>query len=742
MKKQLPKMITHLLRGAFFLILLCFAFHLMSGASGQQGKALTKAEVTRANIMKESARADVPITQQRTTTVHTPQVCTIDAVLGTAPPGGATGSLANRLSRPGTAAATCAVPTTFPGVIGGTFLYNVHILNNNTAVALCTNITLHYVSGGTATVNIQHAAYMAPFAPADISIAARYLADPSISSGNPPVDITFGVNIPANTSIALVVWNANASPAGQGAAYQLIIDQDAFCGPPAPIIGANGSSIVTEGCSPANGGIDPGETVTVALTLKNTGAAPTTNLVATLAATGGVTNPSAPQNYGVVASGASVTRNFTFTADGSLSCGAILTATLQLNDNGNPMPNATFTFTTGALVPSFSENFDAAAVPALPAGWTADQGVNVAMAPLWQTSNSGTPTPVADSLPNSAFTQDPANTCDNRLYTPSVMYSAGDLLLFRQNYDLEQSSATVAFDCGVLEMSTDNGASWQDIVAAGGTFASGGYNHTSVSTQFSNPLLADHCPAGNCGNWSGISAGGAGGFESVVVNLPASSAGVPVKFRWRMGSDSSVNHNGWRVDNVSIAKRLCCAGAAPAVSTAVSRKTHGAAGDFNINLPLTGTPGRECRTGGASNDYTMVVTFTNPVTVNGSPQAQVTSGTAVIGTGGVSNGGAVTVAGAVVTIPLTSVANAQTITVTLSNVNDGMASGNVAIPMSILVGDTNGNGAVNASDITQTKVQSGAGVGAGNFRTDVTANGSINASDINLVKLRSGTSLP
>src|SRR4030095_4104590 len=124
------------------------------------------------------------------------------------------------------------------------FIYNVHTLTNNTAAPLCTNITLHYVSGGTATVNIQHAAYMAPFAPADISNAARYLADPSVSSGNPPVDVTFGVNIPANTSIALVVWNVNASPAGQGAAYQLILDQDAFCGPPAPIIGANGSSLV------------------------------------------------------------------------------------------------------------------------------------------------------------------------------------------------------------------------------------------------------------------------------------------------------------------------------------------------------------------------------------------------------------------------------------------------------------------------------------------------------------------
>jgi len=41
------------------------------------------------------------------------------------------------------------------------------------------------------------------------------------------------------------------------------------------------------------------------------------------------------------------------------------------------------------------------------------------------------------------------------------------------------------------------------------------------------------------------------------------------------------------------------------------------------------------------------------------------------------------------------VANAQTIQVTLNGVN---GSTNFAIPMSILIGDTNGNGTVNASD--------------------------------------------
>ena len=49
--------------------------------------------------------------------------------------------------------------------------------------------------------------------------------------------------------------------------------------------------------------------------------------------------------------------------------------------------------------------------------------------------------------------------------------------------------------------------------------------------------------------------------------------------------------------------------------------------------------------------------------------------------------------------------------------------------MSILIGDTNANGTVNAADVAQTKARLGQTVDATNFRSDVNANGSINAAD-------------
>jgi hypothetical protein len=165
--------------------------------------------------------------------------------------------------------------------------------------------------------------------------------------------------------------------------------------------------------------------------------------------------------------------------------------------------------------------------------------------------------------------------------------------------------------------------------------------------------------------------------------------------------------------------------------SAVSRKTHTGVGPFDVDLPLVGTPGIECRTGGAGNDHQVVVTFVVPVTVG---SAMVTSGVGMVS--------GTTVSGNQVFVNLTGVANAQTIAITLFNVSDGSTTGNVVIPMSVLLGDTTANGATNASDISQTKASSGQTTNSSNFRTDVTLSGSINSSDVSAVKAKSGTALP
>ena len=170
------------------------------------------------------------------------------------------------------------------------------------------------------------------------------------------------------------------------------------------------------------------------------------------------------------------------------------------------------------------------------------------------------------------------------------------------------------------------------------------------------------------------------------------------------------------------------------VVTAVSRKTHGGAGDFDIDLPPSGEPGVECRSGGVNGDFTIVVTFSNDVV---SGNASVTSGT-----GGVS--GSPTFSNNTMTVNLTGVTDVQQISVTLNNVTDSFAQvlADTAVTMNVLMGDTTGNKGVSSTDLSETKAQSGNSADANNFREDIVTDGSINSTDITVVKSRSGSGVP
>ena len=93
----------------------------------------------------------------------------------------------------------------------------------------------------------------------------------------------------------------------------------------------------------------------------------------------------------------------------------------------------------------------------------------------------------------------------------------------------------------------------------------------------------------------------------------------------------------------------------PAPVTIVSRKTHGTAGKFDIDL--LATPSRtECRSGGADKSYQIVVTFASDVALFD----LAVSSTDNIATANVS------VNGPTITIDLVQVTNAQTLSIKLA----------------------------------------------------------------------------
>ena len=169
-----------------------------------------------------------------------------------------------------------------------------------------------------------------------------------------------------------------------------------------------------------------------------------------------------------------------------------------------------------------------------------------------------------------------------------------------------------------------------------------------------------------------------------------------------------------------------------ALASAVSRKTHGAAGTFDIALPLSGEPGVENRSSGGR--HTLVFTFV----------ADVVSGSAAV-TGGVGSVlGSPSFAGRTMTVNLTGVADAQKITVTLRQVTtvDLEVLPDLALNANLLLGDVNADRSVGLSDVSQTRAQIGVAVSAGNFRKDVKVDGTIDTADVGAVRAHVGNGLP
>jgi trimeric autotransporter adhesin len=165
------------------------------------------------------------------------------------------------------------------------------------------------------------------------------------------------------------------------------------------------------------------------------------------------------------------------------------------------------------------------------------------------------------------------------------------------------------------------------------------------------------------------------------------------------------------------------------LQTVVSRKTHGSAGTFDVDLPLTGSPGIECRSGGANGDYTMVFSFVNALT--GAGGATVTSGNGSVSSAKIDSSNAHNYI-----VNLTGVTNAQTINVTLNNMTDsaGNSGSAVSARMGVLLGDVNASGVVTSGDTNLCKAQALQPVTSANFRNDVNASGAITTGDVNIIK--------
>ena len=159
-------------------------------------------------------------------------------------------------------------------------------------------------------------------------------------------------------------------------------------------------------------------------------------------------------------------------------------------------------------------------------------------------------------------------------------------------------------------------------------------------------------------------------------------------------------------------------------------------GGFPIDLPLTGAPGIEDRSGGSKGRFTVEFTFNNELASVGS----VTTSCGIVQSSMIDSSDPHRFI-----VNLRNVTcNAEDVTVTLNNITDGTSNTILfsEAVMSLLLGDVDGDGAVTSADFAIEKADQGQTTDENNFRADIDASGSIDRRDASIVKRQIGTSLP
>ena len=180
---------------------------------------------------------------------------------------------------------------------------------------------------------------------------------------------------------------------------------------------------------------------------------------------------------------------------------------------------------------------------------------------------------------------DISSISDQRLVSPAVVLPSGQDPVTIQFWNAQDMEPT--FDGGIIEVTSDGGATWTQVPNA--NLLTDPYDG-ALSTSFGNPL-------GGLQAWWGPQA-----YLNSVVDVTG-YAGQTVQFRLRLGTDSSVSHPGWDVDDVLV--QSC----APAVvepicqvpeltipdndpvgaSTTINVPSGGSLADLNVYMNVTHT---------------------------------------------------------------------------------------------------------------------------------------------------------
>src|SRR5207237_5889113 len=124
---------------------------------------------------------------------------------------------------------------------------------------------------------------------------------------------------------------------------------------------------------------------------------------------------------------------------------------------------------------SFTDDFESGAP-----GWTVETPKNnIPASTTWMVVPDARAHSPTHSFESDSTTLD---LKDDRLISPPQKLSSTSHLKFWHRYQFEDG-----FDGGAVEVSTDDGKTWVDVLAGGGSFVSGGYNG-HISPSYGSPI--------------------------------------------------------------------------------------------------------------------------------------------------------------------------------------------------------------------------------------------------------------
>ncbi|MFQ5701530.1 MAG: M36 family metallopeptidase, partial [Acidobacteriota bacterium] len=287
-------------------------------------------------------------------------------------------------------------------------------------------------------------------------------------------------------------------------------------------------------CLP-DGELDNNETGTLTITLANSGSTSLSSTTGTVTSTNPAVSFPAGNALAFPASGPfqTITTAIPVTLGGALSAEEAvfdiqfddpglaqtgpLTASLSVRVNSDDVPNQSAADDVESNIPAWAIANDPALDTSLPWGRIAISGVDH----RWLGPDTGA-------------------ASDQYLVSPPLQVALTGTFgfTFRHRHDFEASGGSF-FDGGVIEISTDGGASWTDI----GGSALPGYGAVPIATGGNNPIEGRQAYVATNPSFPAL--------DTVTVSLGTAFQGQTVLVRFRIGTDVFVGAAGWEIDDIA-----------------------------------------------------------------------------------------------------------------------------------------------------------------------------------------------